>query len=60
MYCGRIYSFIFVLFGYAPVRRVMLNDKPITDWKVRHAEIVKGGELMFEMDTEYIPIEAWC
>ncbi|MBQ0033017.1 MAG: GH92 family glycosyl hydrolase [bacterium] len=33
------------------VKSVMLNGKPITDWKIRHADIVKGGELVFEMGT---------
>ena len=32
------------------VKSVTLNGKPITDWKIRHADIVKGGELVFEMD----------
>ena len=40
--------------GYEPdrwrVRRVTLNGKPITDWKIHHADIMKGGELTFEMD----------
>ena len=31
------------------VKSVTLNGKPITDWKIRHAEIMKGGELVFEM-----------
>ena len=31
------------------VKSVMLNGKPITDWKIRHADIVNGGELVFEM-----------
>jgi len=26
-----------------------LNGKPVTDWKIRHADIMKGGELVFEM-----------
>ena len=26
-----------------------IKGKPITDWKIRHADIVKGGELVFEM-----------
>ena len=42
-----------VVKGYAPdrwrVRRVTLNGKPISDWKVRHVDLVKGGELTFEM-----------
>jgi predicted alpha-1,2-mannosidase len=31
------------------VKSVTLNGKPLTDWKIRHADIVKGGELVFEM-----------
>ena len=31
------------------VKSVTLNGKPITDWKIRHADIVAGGELVFEM-----------
>ena len=31
------------------VKSVTLNGKPITDWMIRHADIVKGGELVFEM-----------
>ena len=31
------------------VKSVTLNGKPITDWRIRHADIVKGGELVFEM-----------
>ena len=31
------------------VKSVMLNGEPITDWKIRHKDIVKGGELVFEM-----------
>ena len=26
-----------------------LNGKPVTDWKIRHADIMDGGELVFEM-----------
>ena len=32
------------------VKSVALNGKPITDWKIRHEDIVKGGELVFEME----------
>ena len=32
------------------VKSVMLNGKTITDWKIRHEDIVKGGELVFEME----------
>ena len=39
--------------GYSPerwrVKSVTLDGKPITNWKIRHEDIVKGGELMFEM-----------
>ena len=31
------------------VKSVTFNGKPITDWKIRHADIIKGGELVFEM-----------
>ena len=31
------------------VKSVTLNGKPITDWKIRHADIMCGGELVFEM-----------
>lgn len=31
------------------VKTVTLNGKPITNWKIRHADITKGGELVFEM-----------
>ena len=31
------------------LKSVTLNGKPITDWKIRHADIMKGGELVFEM-----------
>ena len=31
------------------VRSVALNSKPITNWKIRHADIMNGGELVFEM-----------
>ena len=31
------------------VKSVTLNGKPITDWRIRHADVVKGGELVFEM-----------
>ena len=34
------------------VKSVTLNGKPITDWKIRHADIVKGGELVFEMGAK--------
>ena len=31
------------------VKAVSFNGKPITDWKVSHAVIMNGGELVFEM-----------
>ena len=31
------------------VKSVTLNGKPITNWRISHADIVKGGELVFEM-----------
>jgi len=31
------------------VKSVTLNGKPVADWKVRHADIMAGGELVFEM-----------
>ena len=31
------------------VKSVSLNGRPVTDWKIRHADIVAGGELVFEM-----------
>ena len=33
------------------VKSMTLNGKPITDWKIRHADIMKGGELVFEMGS---------
>ncbi len=32
------------------VKSVKLNGRPITDWKIRHADIMRGGELIFEME----------
>ena len=31
------------------VKSVTLNGTPVTDWKIRHEDILKGGELVFEM-----------
>jgi len=31
------------------VKSVTLNGKPVTDWKIRHADIMAGGELVFVM-----------
>ena len=36
------------------VKSVTLNGKPLTDWKIRHSDIMAGGELVFEM-TAYPP-----
>ena len=35
------------------VKSVSLNGKPLTDWKIRHADIVSGGELVFEMGKTF-------
>lgn len=32
------------------VKAVMLNGQPVADWKIRHEDVVKGGELVFEME----------
>ena len=37
------------------VKSVSLNGRPVADWKLRHADIVKGGELVFEMDDDLPP-----
>ena len=34
------------------VKSVTLNGKPITDWKIRHSDIMRGGELVFEMTKQ--------
>ena len=34
------------------VKSVTLNGKPVTDWKIRHEDVMKGGELIFEMSPE--------
>ena len=31
------------------VKSVRLNGRPVTDWRIRHADIVRGGTLEFEM-----------
>lgn len=40
--------------NYAPnrwrVKCVALNGRELSDWRVRHADLVKGGELVFEME----------
>ena len=39
--------------GYSPdrwrVKSVTLNGKPIVGWRIRHEDIMKGGELVFVM-----------
>ena len=34
------------------VKSVTLNGKPITDWKISHADIMSGGELVFDMTND--------
>ena len=45
--------------GYAPdrwrVKRVMLNGNELKDWRVSHADLVKGGVMEFEMDSSDNP-----
>ena len=31
------------------VKSGTLNGKPVTDWKISHSDIMRGGELVFEM-----------
>ena len=42
---------------YAPdrwrVHRVTFNGRELTTWRVRHADLVKGGELVFEMEDHH-------
>ena len=38
------------------VKSVALNGKPIADWKIRHADIMKGGVLEFEMGAREVVI----
>ena len=33
------------------VESVALNGRPVTDWKIRHADILKGGTLVFTMGS---------
>ena len=33
------------------VKSVTLNGKPVTNWRISHADIMKGGELVFEMSA---------
>ena len=35
------------------VKSATLNGRPVTDRKIRHADIVAGGELVFEMSKEH-------
>lgn len=39
--------------NYAPerwrVKRATLNGHELSTWRVRHADLVKGGDLVFEM-----------
>lgn len=34
------------------VKSMTLNDRPITDWKIRHEDVMKGGEFVFEMTAK--------
>ena len=34
------------------VKSVTLNGKPVTNWRIRHSDIMAGGELVFEMTAE--------
>ena len=34
------------------VKSVTLDGKPVTGWKIRHADIMNGGELVFEMTAK--------
>jgi len=38
------------------VKSVTLNGKPITDWKIRHSDIMAGGELVFEMTNVHYEV----
>ena len=33
------------------VKSITLNGKPVADWKIRHSDIMSGGELAFEMHS---------
>ena len=33
------------------VASVTLNGKPVADWKIRHSDVMRGGELVFEMSA---------
>ena len=34
------------------VKSVTLNGRPVADWRIRHRDIMRGGELVFEMAAE--------
>lgn len=36
--------------GKTHVKAVTLNGMPVANWKIGHADLMKGGELVFEMD----------
>ena len=36
------------------VKSVTLNGKPLTGWKIRHSDIMAGGELVFEMTAKKV------
>lgn len=35
------------------VQRIELNGKPLTGWRVRHSDIMKGGKLVFFMSAQH-------
>lgn len=35
--------------GRQRVERVTLNDRPVADWRISHADLIAGGELRFHM-----------
>lgn len=39
----------------APVKRVTFNGKNIDDWRISHADLVQGGELVFEYEKPEQP-----
>ena len=49
----RLATLRIVVRNYAParwrVRRATLNGRELSGWRVRHADLVKGGEFVFEM-----------
>jgi len=34
------------------VSKVLLNGKPVTDWKIRHSDIVNGGKITYYMSAK--------